>query len=398
MEPRPLRPQPLRILHLASPGTAGGLESVVQGLTAGLRQRGHGVWLACTVLPGAGEPPIAVRARDAGVNAVTLRMGGRAYLAEHRALSDLMRREGIQVVHTHGYRSDVVGGSAARRLGTPQVTTAHGFIGGTRRGRFYEWLQLRSARRAAAAVAVSRPIVEVYRAAGVPEDRIHLIPNAWAGADPLGREAARAALGLRPGAPLLGWVGRLSREKGPDVFVEALGLLRELSWEAVVIGEGPERTGLEARAGELGLRERLRWLGVVPDAGRLMAAFDGFVLSSRTEGTPVALLEAMAAGVATVASRVGGVPDVISEREAWLVAPEAPQRLAEGLRALLADGREAAARRDAGRERLLQERASGPWISRHESLYQSLLSREDPARPRPRLDPVSEESRPGSGR
>ena len=394
MEPRPQRPQPLRILHVAAPGTAGGLESVVQGLTAGLRQRGHGVWLACTVLPDAEEPPIAVRARDAGVQAVTLRVGGRAYLAEHRALSDLMRREGIQVVHTHGYRSDVVGGSAARRLGIPQVTTAHGFIGGTRRGRFYEWLQLRTARRAAAAVAVSRPIVGRYRAVGVPEDRIHLIPNAWAGADPLGREAARAELGLRPGVPLVGWVGRLSREKGPDVLVEALGLIRDESWEAVVIGEGPERTGLEARAGDLGLQARIRWLGMVPGAGRLMAAFDAFVLSSRTEGTPVALLEAMAAGVATVASAVGGVPDVVSEREAWLVAPESPQRLAVALRALLGDGREAAARSAAARERLLQERAPGPWISLHESLYHSLPSRDDRARP---LPPAPGGSRPGSG-
>jgi glycosyltransferase involved in cell wall biosynthesis len=301
-------------------------------------------------------------------------LSGRAYLAETRAVRELLRSGAIQVIHTHGYRSDVIGGWAARRLGVPQVTTAHGFIGGTRRGRFYEWLQLRTARRAAAAVAVSGPIVERYATAGVPRERIHLIPNAWAGVAPLGKEGARAVLGIRPAGPLLGWVGRLSREKGADVFLEALGHIRDLRWEAAFIGEGGQRALLEARARELGLAGRVQWLGLVPDAGRAMAAFDGFVLSSRTEGTPVALLEAMAGAVPTVATAVGGVPDVISGREAWLVPSESPERLAGALRELLNSPVGALERGRAARERLLQERGAGPWLDRHEALYRSLLA------------------------
>ena len=379
MEPSPPSPQPLRILHLTAPGAAGGLESVVLGLTTGLRQRGHEVWLACTVLPGAAEPPLALGARAGGVHAVTLRLPGRAYRAEVRAVREMVLEGRIEVLHTHGYRSDVIGGWAARRLGVPRVTTAHGFIGGTRRGRFYEWLQLRTARSAAAAVAVSGPIVGRYAAAGVPRERIHLIPNAWAGAAPLERREARAALGLRTAGPLLGWVGRLSREKGADVFVEALGLMADPPWEAVFIGEGGERAALEARVGALGLAGRVHWLGLVPDAGRAMAAFDGFVLSSRTEGTPVALLEAMAAAVPIVATAVGGVPDVVSDREAWLVPPEAPGRLAGALRELLTAPAVAAVRGRAGRERLLQGHSAGPWLDRHEALYRSLLAPRPPA-------------------
>lgn len=376
MEPIPPSPQPLRILHLTAPGAAGGLESVVLGLTTGLRRRGHDVWLACTVLPGAPEPPLATAARAGDVHAVTLRLPGRAYRAEVRAVRGMLREGRIDVLHTHGYRSDVVGGWTARRLGVPQVTTAHGFIGGTRRSRLYEWLQLRTARRAAAAVAVSGPIVERYAAAGVPRERIRLIPNAWAGAAPLAREAARAVLGLRTAGPFLGWVGRLSHEKGADVFVEALGQVADLPWEAVIIGEGGARAALEARVGALGLGGRVRWLGLVPDAGRSMAAFDAYVLSSRTEGTPVALLEAMAAAVPVVATAVGGVPDVVSEREAWLVPPESPGRLAGALRELLTAPDLGAGRGLAGRERLLQGHAAGPWLDRHEALYRSLLDRD----------------------
>lgn len=360
-------------MHLTAPGAAGGLESVVLALTAGLHHRGHGVWLACTVVPGSGEAPLAGRARAAGVNAVTVSLPGRAYVAEYRAVVRLLSDARAQVIHTHGYRSDVIGGLAARRLGIPQVTTAHGFIGGTRRGRLYEWLQLHTARRAAAAVAVSRPIVERYAEAGVPRARIHLIPNAWAGPAPLDRRTARERLGLEPGAPLIGWVGRLSREKGPDVFLEALGLLAGLRWEAVFIGEGPERDGLVRRARELGLAGRVRWLGLVPEAGRAMAAFDAFVLSSRTEGTPIALLEAMAGGVPLVVTGVGGVPDVVGGREAWLVPPEAPDRLAAALAELLGDPTAAAGRAAAARERLLQERGADAWLERHEALYRTLL-------------------------
>ncbi len=376
MEPTPPSPQPLRILHLTAPGAAGGLESVVLGLTTGLRRRGHEVWLACTVVPGAPEPPLATAARAGGVHAVTLRLPGRAYRAEVRAVRGMLHEGRIDVLHTHGYRSDVIGGWAARRLGVPQVTTAHGFIGGTRRSRFYEWLQLRTARRAAAAVAVSGPIVERYASAGVPRGRIHLIPNAWAGAAPLARDAARAVLGLGTAGPFLGWVGRLSNEKGADLFIEALGQVADLPWDAVIIGQGGARAALEARVGALGLAGRVRWLGLVPDAGRAMAAFDAYVLSSRTEGTPVALLEAMAAAVPIVATAVGGVPDVVSDREAWLVPPESPGRLAGALRELLTAPDLAAGRGRAARERLLQGHGAGPWLDRHEALYRSLLDRD----------------------
>jgi glycosyltransferase involved in cell wall biosynthesis len=107
-----------------------------------------------------------------------------------------------------------------------------------------------------------------------------------------------------------------------------------------------------------------------------MAAFDGFVLSSRTEGTPIALLEAMAAGIPTVATAVGGVPDVVSSREAWLVPSESPERLAGAIGELLASPTGAAERGRAARERLLQERGPGPWLDRHEALYRSLLDRD----------------------
>jgi glycosyltransferase involved in cell wall biosynthesis len=341
-------------------------------LAAGLRRRGHAVLLACLVGPGDASHPVAQRARDLGLEVEALCLPTRAYLAERRALLALIRRWQPDAVHTHGYRADVVAGLAARAAGVPQVTTAHGFIGGGWRDRLYEGLQLRTARRAAAAVAVSTPIVERYRRAGAPASRVHLIRNAWSGREPLARSEARRALGLDPAELLVGWVGRLSREKGADVLLDALARLAPPRPRVALVGDGPERAALASRAEALGIAERLAWLGLVPDAGRLASAYDVFVLSSRTEGTPIALLEAMAAHLPIVATAVGGVPDVVSEGEAWLVPSEDPAALAAALEVALSDRALARARGDAARQRLQRDFSPDAWLARYEALYASV--------------------------
>ncbi|MEO8138310.1 MAG: glycosyltransferase, partial [Gemmatimonadota bacterium] len=208
-------------------------------------------------------------------------------------------------------------------------------------------------------------------------ERVALIPNAWAPLlPPLTRAEARVALGLPADAPVLGWVGRLSPEKGADLFLAALARLQRPGVLAAIIGDGRLRPSLEAQARTLGISDRVRWLGLVPDAGRLTAAFDSFVLSSRTEGTPIALLEAMASGTPVVATAVGGVPDIlVGDREAILVPSEDPAALAAALAAVLDDRAAAARRAGAARTRLERDYALGPWLERHRTLYQSILAR-----------------------
>jgi glycosyltransferase involved in cell wall biosynthesis len=138
------------------------------------------------------------------------------------------------------------------------------------------------------------------------------------------------------------------------------------------MGDGASAVGLADRARAAGLDHRLRWHGTVPGASRLLRAYDVLVLSSRTEGTPMILLEAMAAGVPIVATAVGGVPDVLSAAEAFLVTEVAPGAIAEAVGECL-DRPEAAASR-AGRARIRVEasHALGTWLDRHELMYRSL--------------------------
>ena len=264
----------------------------------------------------------------------------------------------------------MLAGGVARRLGLATVTTVHGFTGGGIRNRFYEWLQLRAFRRFGAVVAVARPLGARLAAAGVPRERLHVIPNAYAAPGaPLGRDAARTMLGVPPGGYRLGWAGRLSREKGADVLVETMSRLRDLPIDLSVLGTGREGVALAARAGALGVSDRVQWHGTVPDAARLLAAFDCFVLSSRTEGTPMVLFEAMAAEVPVVATAVGGVPDIVSAEEALLVPPDDPAALAGAVRAMYADPAAAAARARAARRRLDNDYGVAGWVARYDAIY-----------------------------
>lgn len=365
--------RPLSILHVVAPAQAGGLEEVVVALAAGHAARGHTVRVLTILDRDDSRDPLTRRLPAAGVEVVPAVLAGRAYARERAAVARACAAFRPDVVHTHGYRPDVLDGGVARRLGIPTVTTVHGFTGGDWKNRLYERLQVRAFRRFDAVVAVSRPIVERLARAGVPRQRIHLLPNAWAGRPPAqDRAAARRSLGVPLEGFRIGWVGRLTAEKGADVLVEAVARLGDVPVSVSVIGDGRERGPLEQRARELGIADRIAWHGLVADAAGLYRAFDVFVLSSRTEGTPIALFEAMAAGVPVVATHVGGVPDVVSPGEALLVPAEDPDALASAIRAVLEDPAAAAARAAAARARL--ERAFGrePWLDRYEMLYRGL--------------------------
>jgi glycosyltransferase involved in cell wall biosynthesis len=250
------------------------------------------------------------------------------------------------------------------------VTTVHGFTGGNFRNRLYEWVQRRAIRRCDAVVAVARSLVRSLLQDGVPADRMHLVINAWRpSVIPLNRDVARQFLGAVEDEFAIGWVGRLSHEKGLDILLRALPSLGSVPFRLHVIGHGRERTALEAIARNIGIDDRIVWHGVIPNAERLFAGFDAFVLSSRTEGTPIVLLEAMAASVPVVATRVGGIPDVVSEREAMLVAGLDPHELATALNTVFADPGAASRRARAAKLRLAAEYRERSWVERYQLVY-----------------------------
>ncbi len=367
----------LSILHVIAPGAVGGLERVVQALAIGHARAGHRVAVALVVEPEQKLNGFLVPFRETSVDLHVLRVSPRGYLRERRLMRDLCVRFRPDIVHTHGSRSDVVDASVARSLGLATVTTVHGSsrLGGITR--LHELLEFALFRRFDAVVPVSRPLVRSLRRFGVANDRIHVIPNGWNGRRPEhDRHAARQALDLPRDQFVIGWVGRLIPVKGADVFLAALAKLPDGPWTASILGDGSpaERGRLERMSAALGLERRVRFHGQIDDASGLFPAFDAFVLSSRSEGTPMALLEAIAAGVPVVATAVGGVPDVIGPAEALLVPPEEPTALAQALGAIQDDPEGAAQRATAARARLDREFGLERWLARYEEVYRTMRS------------------------
>lgn len=363
----------LSIVHLVAPGVVGGLESVVRALAGGQARQGHTVRVAAVLDTPDGPHPWLEQLTSDGIAVVPLHLPGRRYLRERAAIAALCREVQPAVVHTHGYRPDVVGAAGARLAGVPVVSTVHGFTGGGFKKRIYERVQCRALRSFDAVISVSMPLAERLAESGIPRDRLHIIPNAYGGETTFASPAeARQALGVPPGVMHVGWIGRLGHEKGADVLLESLTRLAERDLVVSIVGEGRERRALERLVSAHGLEKIVRFHGMVPEAARLIRAFDVLTISSRTEGTPIVLLEAMAAGVPVIASRVGGIPDVVTEREALLVPPEQPDLLASALAAALRAPRAAAARAARASTRLATVGAVEPWLRRHQELYHSV--------------------------
>lgn len=370
-----MRTQRLRIAHALAPAPFGGLERVVRGLALGQAARGHDVSVCAVLEPGSEDHPFLADFEDSGVALVPVTVERLEFGPEIAAVHGAFHSRGADLLHTHGYRTDVVDGWTAARQGIPVISTVHGFTRGGGKNRLYEHLQKLALRQFDRVVAVSRPLANELIESGVPRTRVRLIPNAWSrSAALLARADARRKLGMGTSDRLLvGWVGRLSVEKGPDVLLDALPALRGEGLLVAYVGDGPDRPALEERARRLGVSPLVQWAGAVRDAATLYSAFDAFVLSSRTEGTPMVLFEAMDAGVPIVATTVGGVPDVVSESEALLVPAEDPAALSRALRTLLRDPASARERARSARQRLTDRYSADAWLDRYDECYRSVL-------------------------
>jgi glycosyltransferase involved in cell wall biosynthesis len=278
-------------------------------------------------------------------------------------IAAIARASGAEVVHSHLSVANVGSRIAARMTRRPHVTTVH-----TMPGPLIEDSRARAradgltARLSNVLVAPSVELADAYSAAfHVPRRRFRVIANAPSAAPPANgfdREALREQLDAG-GAFLVLCVARLQRDKGIDDLVDAAALLRERvpGLRVAVAGDGPEGERFEQAIATSGAPVTL--LGHRGDVGRLLAAADAFVLPSRHEGLPISLLEAMAAGLPSVATSVGGIPSLVDDGDSGLLVPASdPPALAAALERLAGDS--ALASRLGGAARRVVERDYSP--------------------------------------
>lgn len=389
----------MRILQVAPSAQRAGGEEVVLQLARGLAARGQEVEVA---VPAPG--PLAEAVAGLGLKLHLLPVARTYDLGAALRLGRLARDRAIDLVHTHGMLVNVPGRLAALGPGAPPtVATVHltqGLTGPVRVGGRWEGLKARlyyrpldtlTARANAAVVAVSAAVRDDLVVQGYPAGRIRVIRN---GIDPAGlavpadtRDRTRAALGLGPADRMLLVLARLSPQKDLPTFLAALALARREQPGLVtrIAGSGPLGDALRAQAAGLGLGPACAWLGQRDDVPALLAAADALVLSSRWEGLPISVLEAMAAGLPVVATRVDGTAEaVVDGATGWLVPPGDPAALAEALRALARDPDEAARRGRAGRARVEAEFSVEATVGAHLALYRECVGGGGAPPPSPR--------------
>ncbi len=373
----------MNLVHLTSSTFFGGPERQMLGLAEALPSTIRTTFVSFS--EGGRCEAFLAQARSRGFDALALRNDFPRIRAVIRELIETAR--GADVLLCHGYKANLLGRVAARRIGIAAVAVSRGWTGENRKVRLYEWLDRRHLCFLDRVVCVSDGQADkVRRWCGVRESRLSVIRNsarlaAFEKCDPDAR-AKLLALFEKPPSRIVLAAGRLSPEKGFDVLVEAaitvLGTDSDVGF--VIFGEGACRVSLEDSGRGY---PRIILPGFRSDLDALIAAADVVVLPSFTEGLPNVALEASAAGVPVVATAVGGTPEVVADgATGFLVPPGNPTTLAEKIAVLLDD--ELLRRRmgEAGRARMREHFTFEAQAEAYVELMDQLLS---PRRARVRM-------------
>jgi glycosyltransferase involved in cell wall biosynthesis len=289
------------------------------------------------------ETPFIKAARAAGMPVHLLRGFNQYDPTLVWRIAQLVKSLGVDIVHAHEVKSDVLMWLAAKLRPVPIMTTLHGWIGNSPKQRLMTALDRRAVRGFDRVVVVSQQMWDVVSGDGFRPGQLRLLHNAIV-IDKYrrtGQTGFLAAIVGRPvEGPVLASIGRLSAEKGQADLVEALALVRASGKQVslVLAGDGPARAGLEERVRALQLQDWVHFPGYVDQPHRVLEETDLAVLPSHTEGLPNAALEALAMGVPLLATRVGGTPEVVTDGETGrLVEARSPRALADGILEFLTD-------------------------------------------------------------
>ncbi len=371
-------PRRLRLLYVVGNFVAGGAERHLLEMWRRLDRRRFDVHIAYFQLEGQFVPDV----QALGLPLHDLRMGRRIYdprgLASLVRLVALARRLRPDVIHGYLFGPNLFAAIAGRLTGVPAVVIAKRNVDAFETPRQVA-VQRWAHRLATHVTAVSEAVAGSSVALGVPRARITVIENGVDMARFEGMAVDRVPLGVTGDRPVVGSIGCLAARKDYATLLDAIAELarRGREFDTVLVGDGPERATLEARARSLGIADRVRFLGERPDVDRLLPAMDVFVLSSREEGIPNALLEAMAAGRPAVVTDVGGNREVLDDGSTgWIVPAQSPVALAAALDQALGDPAEARRRGDRARQATRERRSIDVMVRRHEAFYRAAAGRE----------------------
>ncbi|MBI2413183.1 MAG: glycosyltransferase [Deltaproteobacteria bacterium] len=366
-----------KVLHVIDSAGLYGAEVMLLNLVGEQIKMGLSPAICSIGEKGCAEKALEAEAGRRGFRVKTFRMNPGFNLKGALDILGFARQEGFGILHSHGYKGNILFGFLPRRLRRiPVVATLHGWTsaGAISRMRVYEWLDARALRHIDAVVAVNARMLANPRLkrGGL---NLHVVNNGMPPAPSEVRELDKEIADFCKTGFIVGAIGRLTHEKGFKYLVEAFARVRERRKDAklVIIGDGPEKDLLAGSAALLGLKDGLLMPGYRAGASRYLRLFDIFVLPSLTEGLPMVILEAMQNGVPIAATRVGGVPEVLEEGAAGvLMEPASASAIVEAIFAL-GDGAYARSLAKRAKETVNARYSSEGMAKGYREIYMGLL-------------------------
>jgi glycosyltransferase involved in cell wall biosynthesis len=373
----------LKILHIIDSGGLYGAEIMLVNLATEQLRLGMEPIIASIGELTCGEKELEKEARRRGLNVKIFRMRPGPNFKGAYKIVRFARSEGIDVLHSHGYKGNILFGLMPKRIRRiPMIATLHGWTwtGGWDKLKFYEWLDRLSLRFIDTVVVVAETMKN-----RIGEKKSHVVNNGipcWENGSSTHLSTTQTSIDsivanfCREGF-VIGAIGRLSSEKGYNILLEAVSELVKTKPEIrlVILGEGEQRSVLEEQISKLGIADRVLLPGYIANAGGYISLFQVFVLSSLTEGLPIVVLEAMQAKVPIVATRVGGVPEILDNGKAGiLVAPNNCDSLVQGLSQAIDNQEMVNQQIKAAMQRVYDCYSSQYMAKKYLELYQNLIS------------------------
>jgi glycosyltransferase involved in cell wall biosynthesis len=385
--------EPIRVLRVIARLNMGGPAIHVASLAAGLESRGYRTTLVAGSLA-RGEDSMAFLAERLAVPVVSVPEIQREVSLVHdarsiRRVAQLIRETRPHILHTHTAKAGAIGRLAALSVGPARppvvVHTFHGHVlkgyFDPSRTAFFRQIEQALAHVSDALVAVSPEVRDELVALGIaPREKFAVvrlgIPLQERLGDATSNADYRRMYGIGKDAFVVGWVGRMTAVKDTGATLEIVRALRDRGVDAVLcmVGDGPDRERLEELAHELGIARQCFFVGYQPDVAGYYGLFDAFLLPSVNEGTPVSAIEALAARTPVVATRVGGIPDVVRDGlDGYLVSGGDVEGAASKLELLAADSELRRRFGESGRARMLERYSVERLVDDVDRLYRSLL-------------------------
>lgn len=382
----------MKVLHLIDSGGLYGAEKMLLSLVEEQQAQGIDSMILSAGEHGIESKAIEVEAHRLGVPLKAWRMKPGLNLMEALRIARWAREQGFEVLHSHGYKFNILMALLSRRIRKlPLMTTLHGYVNGRKYSAIwlYEILD-RLALRSMARVILVNPHMRALQAVRqLPDSRVEVIPNGI-NMQPQAHSQASVrddivSFSGRFDVSLVS-IGRLSPEKNFMLAIEAMSTIKKagVSIGLCIMGQGALRADLVEQAKELDVVDQVLMADYVSGAETYLSCFDALVMPSLTEGLPITLLEAMKSRVPVIASAVGGIPEALDGgKGGLLVPPDDLTALTSALETLVTDKSAASARAEHAYQTVSLEFSSSRMAARYETIYNSIIaSAKEPGRHR----------------